>query len=285
MRAYVGTFVVMSSTGTMASAKIWHVCTGDQQMERVESLTGTPRSTYRRNDQVITFMPEAKVARSEKRDTLGLFPNLLKSANNSIGDFYSSKQTGVERVAGFDADVVQLKPKDNLRFGYRIWSEKQSGLVIKLQTIGLEGQVLEQSAFSDLQLDAPIKLEKLAQMMEKTEGYKVEKPVLTKIDPLQEGWNMKAPVPGFQSMNCYKRPVQTPGQSAMMQWIFSDGLASVSLFVEPYDKQRHGQEMLLSMGATQTLTHRYNDWWVTVVGEVPPQTLKSFAQNLERTKP
>jgi sigma-E factor negative regulatory protein RseB len=69
-----------------------------------------------------------------------------------------------------------------------------------------------------------------------------------------------------------------------MQWIFSDGLASVSLFVEALDRQRHTQEGVLASGATHTLTQRVQDWWLTAVGEVPPQTLKAFAQSLERSK-
>ena len=67
-RAYMGTFVVSYGPGSMSSARIWHVCDGAQQMERVESLTGTPRSTFRHNDQVITFLPDTKVAVLEKRE-------------------------------------------------------------------------------------------------------------------------------------------------------------------------------------------------------------------------
>jgi sigma-E factor negative regulatory protein RseB len=54
--------------------------------------------------------------------------------------------------------------------------------------------------------------------------------------------------------------------------------------VEPYDRQRHQQEGVFAAGATQTLTRRVDDWWLTVVGEVPPQTLKAFAQSLERRR-
>ena len=68
-RSYIGTYVV-SSGGQMQSAKIWHVCEGTQQVERVESLTGAPRSTFRHNDKVVTFMPEQKVVRSEKREVV-----------------------------------------------------------------------------------------------------------------------------------------------------------------------------------------------------------------------
>jgi sigma-E factor negative regulatory protein RseB len=80
-------------------------------------------------------------------------------------------------------------------------------------------------------------------------------------------------------MSCYKRPAE-----GVLQWIFSDGLASVSLFVESYDARRHQQEGVFSSGATNTLTRRVQDWWVTAVGEVPAQTLKAFALSLERRR-
>ena len=282
-RAYIGTFVVLSA-GSMSSAKIWHVCDGSQQLERVETLTGPPRSVFRHNDQVLTFLPGHKVVLSEKRESLGLFPELLKSMDSRIADFYVARQGGMERVAGVEADIVQLMPKDNLRFGYRVWVEQRNGLVVKLQTLDTDGKVLEQAAFSELQLDAPVKVEQLAQMMGKLEGYRVEKPVLVKTTASAEGWALKTSVAGFKPMSCYKRPATAPAGVEPMQWIFSDGLASVSLFVEPFDRQRHQQETSLSLGATQTITRRLDSYWLTVVGEAPMLTLRLFASALERKK-
>ena len=283
-RSYVGTFVVSSGAGAMSSARIWHVANGGQQVERVEVLTGAPRSTFRRNDEVLTFLPEHRLVRAERRDSLGVFPNLLKSTDTSIPDFYAARRVGAERVAGFDADVVQLAPKDAMRFGYRVWTEKRSGLVMKLQTLDADGNVLEQAAFSELQLDTPVRADKLAQMMQPPAGWRVERADAVKTSAAAEGWSLKAAVAGFKPMNCYKRPQPGGSGDGGIQWIFSDGLASVSLFVEPYDRQRHTQEGLFAAGATQTLTRRMDDWWLTAVGEVPPQTLKAFAQNLERRR-
>lgn len=284
-RSYIGIFVVSSNTGSMSAARIWHACDGDLQMERIESLTGAPRSVFRRNEDVVTFLPESRVARTEKRETLGLFPNLLRSAQSSISEFYSARRVGADRVAGFEADVVQLAPRDNLRFGYRVWSEKSSGLVVKLQTLDGEGRVLEQVAFSELQLDAPVRIDKLSQMMTATEGWRVERTDVVKTSAEAEGWQVKTTVAGFKPISCYKRPAggAAPAEGTM-QWIFSDGLAAVSLFVEVYDRHRHLQEGLFSSGATQTLTRRIEGWWVTAVGEVPQQTLKAFALSLERRK-
>ena len=136
-RSYVGT-LVQSSPQNISSARIWHACDGAQQMERVETLTGAPRSTFRHNDRLVTFMPEAKLVRVEKREQIGGFPDVLKPGVGSIPEFYAVKALGGERIAGLDADVVQLVPKDQLRFGYRIWAEKKTSLVLKLQTFNAE---------------------------------------------------------------------------------------------------------------------------------------------------
>ena len=283
-RTYVGTFVVQAG-GQLSSARIWHACDGEQQMERVESLTGTPRSTFRRNDQVMTFLPASRVAISEKREPLGLFPNPLQAANSSIAKLYRVQTLGHERVAGLEADVVRLSPLDNLRFGYRIWSERKTGLVVKLQTLDAQGRVLEQAAFSELQLDAPVSMANLTQLMGNTEGYRVEKPGLVKTTSAEEGWALKKEVPGFKSISCFRRAragAAPMPQDATFQWIFSDGLASVSLFVEAYDASRHASPGHRAMGATHTLTQRMGIWWLTAVGEVPLHTLSAFALALER---
>lgn len=284
-RAYIGTYVV-SAGGTMSSARIWHVCDGEQQMERVESLTGAQRSTFRHNDQVVTFLPDRRVVVAEKRESLGVFPNLLESNDSSIAQFYRVQVIGGERVAGYVSDVVQLQPQDEWRFGYRIWTEKKTGLVVKLQILDVAGRVLEQAAFSELQLDVPVSMTQLTQMMANTQGYQVEKPDLVKTSPTAEGWILKTAVPGFKSMSCYRRSVGAADahHANTFQWIFSDGLASVSLFVEAFDARLHGQPGSTAMGATHTLTRRMGDWWLTVVGEVPPLTLAAFAQRLERKK-
>ncbi|MDO9437402.1 MucB/RseB C-terminal domain-containing protein [Hydrogenophaga sp.] len=286
-RAYVGTLVVSAGTA-MSASKIWHVCDGSQQMERIDTLTGAPRTTIRRNKEVITFVPESKTAFVEKRESLGMFPEFLGKPGNQISQFYSVRETGAQRVAGHLTDMVELLPRDELRFGYRIWSEQQTGLVVKLQTLGSQGAVLEQVAFSELQFDAPVSMEKLKRLMKDTRGYEVHKPILKKTTPEAEGWRLSEAVPGFTPMSCHTREVagtaaKSPGM-APMQWVFSDGLASVSLFVEPFDAQRHAEESSAVVGATHSVNRRVGDYWLTVLGEVPPATLRRFALSLERTR-
>lgn len=281
-RSYTGTLVV-SAGSSMSASKVWHVCDGSQQMERVDTLTGAPRTTIRRNSEVITFAPDTKTAWTEKRESLGLFPDLLRTPSNVIPDHYTVKATGLERIAGHKADVVEIRPRDELRFGYRIWSEKNTGLVIKLQTLDTKGQVLEQVAFTELQLGAPVSMDQLTKLMKTTDGYEVHKPVLRKTTAEAEGWRLREGVPGFQSMSCHTREVQgaAGGASLPMQWVFSDGLASVSLFVEPFDPRQHTEERATVVGATHSMSRRVGAHWLTVLGEVPQPTLLKFANALE----
>jgi sigma-E factor negative regulatory protein RseB len=284
-RAYTGTFVV-SAGNTMAAARMWHVCDGTQQMERVDTLTGAPRTTLRRNDEVVTFVPESRVAVWERRESLGPFPALLRSQTPNLSDFYSLRQAPQgDRVAGFETEVFDVLPRDALRFGYRIWSEKKTGLMVKLQTLDADQRVLEQVAFSELQLDAPVRMDQLLKQMKARDGYAVQhhKPVPT--SALSQGWQLKTPVPGFAPVSCHVREEAAAGRSPPpMQWVFSDGLASVSVFAEPFDPKRHGSEGAASAGATHSQARRVGDFWLTAVGEAPPQALRQFVQQMERTR-
>ena len=256
-------------------------------MERVEALSGTPRTIFRRNDEVRTFWPQSRVVRSDRRDASGLFPRVPVVEGTSISHFYAARPVGQERVAGFVADVVWFKPVDSLRFGYKLWSERETGLVVKLQTLGASGRVLEQAAFSELDLNAPVRVEQLSRLMDATAGYKVVAPVVVKTTAMAEGWVLRQPVAGFVPVSCHRRAVSADdGAQGVLQCLYSDGLASVSLFIETFDPQRHPpQPQVSGMGATQLLAQRVlPDVWLTVVGEVPLQTLRLFAGQLERTR-
>jgi sigma-E factor negative regulatory protein RseB len=280
-RAYVGTFVV-SAGSHLSSARIWHVCEGSEQVERVDSLTGVSRSVFRHNDQVLTVWPDSGRARSERRESLGLFPDRLRTADGSLAEHYRLEIPGlVERVAGVPAVVVLLQPRDALRFGYRLWLEQQSGLVLKLQTLDHRGHLLEQAAFSELQLDAPLKAATLLRLMNQYQGLTLEKPQPVKTTLAAEGWRLKQAVPGFKALSCHRRPVSTAAPAGL-HCVFSDGLASVSVFLSAGAASPQPLQPPGAMGATHALRARLQQHSATFMGEVPPATLERFAAALER---
>lgn len=289
-RNFQGTFVV-SGGGAVSSARIAHFCEGPNQFERSEALDGQTRHVYRHNDVVTTLWPASRTAMVEQRDLLAQFPALLQAGDDRIAEFYDVRPQGTGRIAGRDANVLVVKPRDAYRYGYRLWADQASGLLLRADVLGEHHEVLESSAFSDVTIGVKPQPESVLQPMKRLEGYRVVRPVLTPTKLDAEGWAMRQSVPGFRQVSCVKRPMETGADDSrpatgpqVLQAIFSDGLTYVSLFIEAFDPQRHTRPMLASVGPTQTLMQQQGDWWVTVVGDVPPATLRMFAKGLERSR-
>lgn len=287
---FQGTFVV-SGGGAVSSARIAHYGEGSNQYERIESLDGQARYVYRHNDVVQTIWPGSRVALVEQAQAMTSFPALLQGGAERLAEFYDVKAQGSERVAGREALVLLVQPRDAQRFGYRLWSDKLSGLLLRSDVLGERGEVIETSAFSEVTIGVKPQFESVTGPMRKLDGYRVIRPALSGTAMDAEGWSMRQLVPGFREVNCVKRPMESPTSNAqegasepVLQTIFSDGLTYVSVFIEPFNPQRHQRSMRTAVGATQTLMRRQGDWWITVVGDVPPATLLAFANGLERRK-
>lgn len=281
-----GTFVV-SAGGMLASNRMAHYCEGKNQFERLEALDGQPRRVLRHNDTVQTMWPASRVVSIEQRDVLSSFPSLLQRADGAFAEHYVLRVLGDDRVAGYDAQVVLVKPRDAHRFGYRLWAEKNSSLLLRAEVLGPRDEVLESAAFSELAIGVKPQPETVLQAMKRLDGWRVVKPTVTRTRLDAEGWSLRAPVAGFREISVVKRAMESADEGngahpPVLQSVWSDGLTYVSVFIEPFQPERHGRPMQTALGATQTLMRRQGDWWVTVMGEVPAPTLKLFAQALER---
>ncbi len=242
---------------------------------------------FRHNDIVHTVWPGSHVAMIEQRGLLNSFPALLQGGDDGITEWYDVRAEGHERVAGRDADMLTIHPRDKYRYGYRLWADRASGLLLRAEVIGERGNVLETSAFSDVAIGVRPQTESILQAMRQLDGYQVVRPVLTPTRLEDEGWTMRHVAPGFRQVSCVSRQIEGPSESGadpaappVIQSIYSDGLTYVSVFIEPYRPRHH--PMLAAVGATLTLSRRQGDWWVTVVGDTPAVTLKYFATGLER---
>jgi len=286
---FQGTFVV-SAGGAVSSARIAHFCQGSDQFERIDSLDGQTRHVFRHNELVHTLWPHARVAMVEQRELVKSFPALLQDGDDRIAEFYDVRPAGLDRVAGHEASVLHVRPRDGHRYGYRLWSERNSGLLLRADVLGEKGELLETSAFSDVAIDVQPHPEAVLQPMRRLDGYRVVRPTFTPTRLEAEGWSQRQTVPGFRQVSCVKRPLdvlgdgETPAGAQAMQTIYSDGLTYVSVFIEPFNPERHTRSMQRAIGATQTLMRRQGDWWFTVVGDVPAATLKAFASGLERRR-
>ena len=284
--SYVGTMV--NSTGTsVVSTRVGHYFEGKSTLERIDALDGEPRSMLRVNDEVRTLWPRYRVAVIEPVDPRASFPSLVSGSEKHIPDFYELHVQPMERIAGHDADRLLLKARDDSRFDHVIWADHATGLLLRVD-VQVAGRTLESSGFSDVNIGVKPDAAAVYAELHRADGYHVVRPAIehTRLDA--EGWTMHAGMlpAGFQSLDCVRRALDMPGetgvQAKVLQAIWSDGITHVSLFIEPFQPQRHRSEGLTVIGATHTLTRRVNDMWLTAVGDVPPAALDQFVRALER---
>ena len=284
---YQGT-VVYQSSGEMRSSRITHLFDGTYSHERIQTLDGKPREFIRRrsdaSDQVQCFIPETRRIVVEQRNVEESFPGLSSASPEEILERYTLKLGDIERVAGIECQMLMLEPKDNARYGYRLWVDRASGLLLRAQTLNERREVIEQIAFTDIRIGEKIDRAKLRPSWS-TEGWSVERSDYRKADLSQHGWLVPAPA-GFRKTREVARRI---GGSDAMQAVFSDGLATVSVFIEPHSllsapgagSQMPSSDALQIHGPTSAFSRRIGDSLVTVVGEVPPSTVRSVAGSVE----
>lgn len=280
-QTFAGTMVVQSGA-EMVSAKIWHIDHNGQALERVDLLSGEPHTTLRRGDTVFGVDHGAQLVRQERRTDLGLFPAVLTSAGQQVGNHYVMQSLSAKRVAGLATVGVALQAKDAWRHSYRIWRDAKSGLVLKWQTVATDsGEVLEQVAYSDIVVAGGVDLPTMQQWLQVPPAYAVRVADTQTVPASSLGWSQRQAVAGFEA-GAVNRPRLNGAlvAGAPAQWVFSDGLASVSLFVEPLAAKGQRQPSAVHLGATASVSEAVPPMWVTAVGEVPVATLRALMRSV-----
>jgi sigma-E factor negative regulatory protein RseB len=287
---YQGT-LVFSASGTMSSSRVGHYAVGDQTFEHLEALDGRQQRILRHNDAVQTVWPQTRLAVLEKREMLAAWSTTPQEIDPLALEQYDFRREGSGRVAGREAAVILMEPRDLLRYAQRLWSDLATGLMLRADVLGLAPApgvarpVLESTAFSEVAIGVKPQPELVLQEMRRIDTYRVLRPQQQRTALEAEGWVLARPVPGFKLAGCVRRGMETAGDGEpVLQAVFTDGLTHVSLFVEPFIPKQHRSEMQAQHGATSTLMQRRGDYWVTLVGDVPMASLRQFVDAIERRR-
>ncbi|RBA25713.1 MucB/RseB C-terminal domain-containing protein [Herminiimonas fonticola] len=283
---YSGTFVYQQGNQVRTS-RITHILNGKNEVEKLEILDGKPREYIRNNEEIVCYVPESKSIRIEKRVTKDVFPAILGAHPNELAEHYKLKMGETGRVAGFDCQAIILEPKDKLRYGYKLWAEKSTGLLLKAQTINEKNDVVEQIAFTQLVI-GHIDASRVKPSVKNTQGWRVENAVMSETN--LSGWSVNAMPAGFKKVREMKRLITdtpasaaaenaSPTQREVSQIVYSDGLAAISVFIEPASQSR--TEGSMQQGAMNIVGKRHGEYWLTVVGEVPASAIKQVANSIE----
>jgi sigma-E factor negative regulatory protein RseB len=281
--------LVVSSGGVLSSSRVTHFAVDGQVYEMLEAMDGRAHRVLRHNETVHMLWPQTQVAVIEKRQTLGAWSTTPQSVDAFALENYEPRRDGTARVAGRDALVLWMQPRDALRYAQRFWADRETGLMLRadVQSLPLQPpQVLESTAFSALDLGMAAQPQSVLQAMQPPAGYRVVRPQQQVTTLEAQGWALARPVPGFRLAGSVLRGVENAGKrDPVLHAVFTDGLTLVSLFVETFDDKLHRGEAHNQQGATSSLSQRRGEHWFTVVAAAPLPTLRLFAGAMDKRSP
>jgi len=279
---YDGTFVYLHDN-KLETMRIVHQQTEGGEKERLFSLTGSPREVLRDDRTVTCIMADNKSVMFGKRRSRQPFPVVPRDLD-ALSDYYQLEDAGEDRMTGYMTRVIKIKPKDALRYGYRFWIDKETRMLLKFDLTGVDGKAIEQLMFTSLGIGGGIPAAALEPSLT-GDGYawyrqenSDRKPVRNTDAP---GWTVERLPAGFRMVNFQHKRMHQDSVSAE-HMVFSDGLATVSVYVEKLAEGKAPVTGLSSMGAMNAYRAEVDGYQVTVIGEVPGVTVQMIAHSVSR---
>lgn len=263
---YHGTLVYLAD-GRFETMKVFHREDAGRERERLVAMNGPAREVVRDGDRVVCI-GTSRGAVAYEAATSGRWSGALELAKVAALRSYRASLGGTARVAGHDAQIVDVPARDGWRYGYRLWLHAGSGLPLRVDLLDAAGDAIEQVAFTELRLEEPADSDVAA-----SPGARPV-PVRTAAarDDAEPRWRVPVPPPGYELRT--SRPV---GDGVQM--LFSDGLASVSVFVERAGAGMRGATTS-RRGAVHARAYVVDGWRVVAIGKVPLETVDRFARTV-----
>ena len=277
---YSGT-VVYRQGDRVETFRLTHLNDNGQEWEKLVSLDGPAREIVRSGNEVRQYLPEARIVRIEPRTFRNVFPSLSAEQIGNLTQYYNFRRIGGERIAGQTVDIVVFEPKDGLRYAHKFWSHTSTGLLLKARLVNEKGEIIEEFAFSDVSLNPKIDKESVKPSWATVPpDWQVKRGGPGEVVQNDTGWAVGKVPPGFAKIMEGIRKL--PGKpSPVAHIVYSDGLVAISVFIEPFTVTQT-QIGLTQAGGLAQYTTRSDAYLVTVLGEVPPATVRQIAQSVAR---
>lgn len=280
---YQGVFV-MRKSDTLTTMRVEHGADSRGVWESLESLNGEMRKVVRINEEVISIYPDRKLLTiSHNKHKASLHPTLPENLEK-LEAYYKISRLEDERIADHAVAVLDVKSNDNYRYGYRYWLDADTGMLLKCDLMNENGVVVEQMMFTMLEYlpQAPLLAFNAVDSKDyKARGYKVRQLDSGRIAVDKASWHVTKLPEGFMLTQSSERKSRG---AEMQHLVYSDGLASVSVFIERDKKSHHRLDGVSNMGALNTYGVRSGEYFITVMGEVPASVVMQIAQSTESIK-
>ncbi|MEO8064383.1 MAG: MucB/RseB C-terminal domain-containing protein [Pseudomonadota bacterium] len=281
-RNYIGVFT-HNHGGRVETLRIIHRVRGGDVSERLLSLDGPGREFIREGNELTCYFPDRREVLVERRAPDGPLLGALPSLDQGDALVYEIRGGERERLLGRTTRVVALHPRDEYRYGYRLWIDEQTSMPLKTQLCDHSGQVIEQIVFSNIDLPERIPDSMFKPQMDASTytWLRAERQVASTVPPAL--WEAMRLPPGFRMAT---RSAQAmPGSSEpVAHLVYTDGIASVSVFVEARPANSAGAEGPARVGSSSAYSTVVDGHQITAVGEVPPSTVELIAKQVKASK-
>lgn len=278
---YDGIFVFMRGD-RMDAVQILHKYDNRGEREKIVSLTGYAREIIRNNQTVTCIFPDTQEVMVEKAKADN-FSSRLPQAIEVVADFYDFVMVGEERIAGRDAWIINISPKDSYRYGYRLWIDKDSKLLLKSE-LRDENQIpIERVMFTRLMVHESMD-DALFEPSISGSGYTWYQYTQDTgnrgvANNVRQRWQATWLPAGF-SQSDYDATGMSSGDIDVEHMIYSDGVATVSIFIEKLDQSDTSTMGPSKMGGMNVYAKVADGYQVTAVGEVPQATVKQMVDSV-----
>ncbi|MBI1907298.1 MAG: MucB/RseB C-terminal domain-containing protein [Rhodocyclales bacterium] len=277
---YTGTFIYQSGP-VLETSRITHLADASGEHERLEVLDGSPREVTRSNAEVRCVLPDQRMVIVDRSGGQRGFPVWLPATYASVAENYRVSKGEVSRVAGHDTQLLMLEPRDDLRYGHLLWAEMLSGLLLKARMVDESNRIIEQFAFSDVRIGGDIDPGALKSRLASDDGWRVLDTRGQDMKIEDSEWMLTSPLPGYALKSIIRRPLG-PDRGDILHLVYSDGLAAISVFVEPTDPERAASTPgTMVMGAINIYKRDVDGHMVTALGAVPMRALQLLGDGME----
>lgn len=279
---YQGTFVYMQGD-QMETMRITHVSGEDGVQERLVSLSGTAREVLRNANGVRWVLGDETSVLADRSVKKSFFPELPQDIESKAGQSYAFKMGGKTRIAGHMARNIKVMPRDHYRYGYSLWLEEHSGLLLKWELLDSQRNALAKLMFTELNLGSEVDTGELKPSGRMSQARTVESG-LPSAGPGKSGqphWKPARLPPGFTLTSHRYIAGKTDGDSEYEHLVYSDGLAVVSVYIESLDNGSGHPEATQRHGTTHLYTCKSGNVMVTVVGNLPAVAVEMIGKSVE----
>ena len=268
-----------SSGAQSETMRIVHRVENGRSMERLVSLDGSGREIVRTPEEVHFYMPDRRVVLVEPRSDDGSLLRALPSPGPKLEALYTLSLRKGTRLLGRDVRVLDIKPRDGYRYGYRLWLDEQTAMPLRSEVVNGDGKAIEAIHFTRLEVGNRIGPRELEPAVD-TAGFQwVRSGNRSEPRVARGGWQVQRVPPGFRLVATRVQVV--PGVPVPVHHlIFSDGFASVSVFIEPGPATGPAPPESATVGSANAFSTQVGGHVVTAVGEVPAATVRDIALSL-----